>query len=60
VTGIVGDSNALAVIAMGGKTAIVGAGDALGELRVLRVDPVRRLVTFQRAGKRFDVRMGGE
>ncbi|HEU5299791.1 MAG TPA: hypothetical protein VFW08_09880 [bacterium] len=60
VTGIVGNSHAVAIIVVGGRTEIVGAGDELGDLRVVRVDPNRRLVTFLRAGTRFDVRMGGE
>jgi len=60
ITGIVGNSHAVAIIVIGGRTAIVGAGDELGDLRVVRVDPVRRLVAFSRAGRRFDVRMGGE
>lgn len=60
ITGIVGNSHAVAIIVIGGRTAIVGAGDELGDLRVVRVDAVRRLVAFSRAGRRFDVRMGGE
>jgi hypothetical protein len=60
VTGIVGNSHAVAIIVIGGKTEIVGAGDELGDLRVVRVDPNRRMVTFLRAGTRFNVRMGGE
>lgn len=60
VTGIVGNSHAVAVVVVGGKTEIVGPGDELGDLRVVRVDPTRRMVTFLRAGRRFDVRMGGE
>ena len=60
VTGIVGDVNAVAIVIIGGKTEIVSEGDVLGDLRVLSIDPVRRVVTFSRAGKRFNVRMGGE
>ena len=60
VTGIVGDTGAVAIIVIDGKTQIVSSGETVGDLRVLRIDPVRRVVTFSRAGKRFDVRMGGE
>lgn len=60
VTGIVGDTGAVAIIVVDGKTQIVSTGETVGDLRVLRIDPVRRVVTFSRAGKRFDVRMGGE
>lgn len=60
VTGIVGDTGAVAIIVVDGKTQIVSSGETVGDLRVLRIDPVRRVVTFSRAGKRFDVRMGGE
>src|SRR3990170_4637642 len=60
VTGIVGNSHAVAIVVVGGRTEIVGTGDELGDLRVVRVDSTRRMVTFLRAGRRFDVRMGGE
>lgn len=60
VTGLVGNSGAVAVVVVDGKTVIVSSGDAVGDLRVLRIDVVRRAVTFSRAGRRFDVRMGGE
>lgn len=60
VTGIVSDTGAVAIIVVDGKTQIVSIGETVGDLRVLRIDPVRRVVTFSRAGKRFDVRMGGE
>lgn len=60
VTGLVGNSGAVAIVVVDGKTVIVSSGDAVGDLRVLRIDVVRRAVTFSRAGRRFDVRMGGE
>lgn len=60
VTGIVGNSDSVAIIAASGRTFIVSVGEQIGELQVLRIDTRRRLVTFARAGKRFDVRMGGE
>lgn len=64
VRGLVADGavtgGAVAVVVIGGKSEVVAAGDEIGDLRVVRVDPVRRLVTFLRAGRRFDVRMGGE
>lgn len=60
VTGIVGNSHAVAIVVVGGRTAVVGPGDEIGDLRVVRVDPVRRMVVFLQAGRRLDVRMGGE
>lgn len=60
VAGIVGNSQAVAIVVVGGRTEIVAAGDMVGELRVVRIDPGRRLVTFARGGQRFHVRMGGE
>jgi len=65
VSGLLADGGAVsggavAIVIIGGKSEVVAAGDEIGDLRVVRVDPVRRLVTFTRAGRRFDVRMGGE
>lgn len=60
VTGIVGDGKAVAIVAIGGKTEIVAAGETIGDLRVIKIDSLRRVVTFSRAGKLFDVRMGGD
>jgi len=65
IRGLVADGGAVAggavaIVVIGGKSEVVAAGDEIGDLRVVRVDPVRRLVTFLRAGRRFDVRMGGE
>ncbi len=60
VTGIVGDTKSVAVINLGGRTEIVMVGETIGDLRVLRIDSTRRVVTFLRAGRRFDVAMGGE
>ncbi|MGH2348628.1 MAG: hypothetical protein ACRDFT_04075 [bacterium] len=59
VLGIVADTKAVAIIRVGGRTEIVGEGELIGDLRVVRIDPVRRIVTFSRAGTRFDVPMGG-
>lgn len=60
VTGIVGNSKAVAVIVISGRSEIVAPGDQIGDLRVLRIDSTRRTVTFLQAGRRFDVAMGGE
>jgi len=60
VTGIVGNSKAVAVIVIGGRSEIVAPGDQIGDLRVLRIDSTRRTVTFLQAGRRFDVALGGE
>ncbi|HET6781130.1 MAG TPA: hypothetical protein VFH67_03440 [bacterium] len=60
VTGIVGNSHAVAVLNIGGRTEIVAEGETIGDLKVLNIDSARRLVQFMRAGKRFEVRMGGE
>lgn len=60
VTGIVGNSRAVAVIVVGGRTEIIAPGDQIGDLRVLRIDSTRRTVTFLQAGRRFDVAMGGD
>lgn len=60
VTGIVGDTKAVAVVAIGGRTEIVMVGETIGTMRVLRIDSTRRLVTFLEGGRRFDVPMGGE
>ncbi len=60
VTGLVSDTGAVVVIVAGGRTEILSEGEAIGDLRVLKIDADRRLVTFSRAGTRFDVRMGGE
>jgi len=60
VTGIVGNSKAVAVVVIGGRTEIVTPGDQIGDLRVLRIDSTRRTVTFLQAGRRFDVALGGE
>jgi hypothetical protein len=60
VLGIVADTKAVAIIRVGSRTEIVGEGEVIGDLRVVKIDPVRRSVTFSRAGTRFDVQMGGE
>lgn len=60
VTGIVGDTRAVAVVVVSGQTLILSAGEGVGDLKVLHIDLVRRAVTFSRAGKRFEVRMGGD
>jgi len=60
ITGIVGDTKAVAIVKMGNRTEIVMVGETIGDLRVLRIDSTRRIVTFLRAGRRFDVAMGGE
>lgn len=60
ITGIVGNSHAVAILNFGGRTEIVAEGETIGDLKVLNIDSVRRVVQFLRAGKRFEVRMGGE
>ena len=60
VTGILGNTSAVAIINIGGRTEIVAEGESVGDLKVLDIDAVRRTVTFLRAGKRFEVAMGGE
>jgi hypothetical protein len=60
VTGIVGDSRAVAIVNVGGRTEILTVGEQIGDMRVLRIDSTRRVVTFLQAGRRFDVAMGGE
>lgn len=60
VTGIVGNSHAVAVLNIGGRTEIVAEGETIGDLKVLNIDSARRVVQFLRAGKRFEARMGGE
>jgi len=60
VTGIIGDTSSVAVIVIDGRTQVVGEGDSIGSLRVVKIDASRRLVRFSRGGTQFDVRMGGE
>lgn len=60
ITGIVGNSHAVAILNIGGRTEIVAEGETIGDLKVLNIDSARRVVQFLRAGKRFEVRMGGE
>jgi hypothetical protein len=60
ITGIVGDSRAVAIVNVGGRTEILTVGEQIGDMRVVRIDPTRRVVTFLQAGRRFDVPMGGE
>lgn len=60
VTGIIGDGEAVAVVVIDGRSQILSAGDAVGGLRVVSIDAARRVVRFSRAGKQFDVHMGGE
>ncbi len=60
ITGIVGDSRSVAIVNIGGRTEILTVGEQIGDMRVVRIDPTRRVVTFLQAGRRFDVPMGGE
>jgi hypothetical protein len=60
ITGIVGDSRSVAIVNVGGRTEILAVGEQIGDMRVVRIDPARRVVTFLQAGRRFDVSMGGE
>lgn len=58
--GIIGDTRAVVIINLGGRTEILTVGEQIGDMRVLRIDSTRRVVTFLQAGRRFDVPMGGE
>ncbi len=60
ITGIVGDSRSVVIVNVGGRTEILTVGEQIGDMRVLRIDSTRRVVTFLQAGRRFDVAMGGE
>ncbi len=60
ITGIVGDSRSVVIVNVGGRTEILTVGEQIGDMRVVRIDPTRRVVTFLQAGRRFDVAMGGE
>ncbi len=60
ITGIVGDSRSVVIVNVGGRTEILTVGEQIGDMRVLRIDSARRVVTFLQAGRRFDVPMGGE
>lgn len=59
VSGIVSDSTAVVIVSVGGRTEILFEGESAGDLRVVKIDANRRTVTFERAGQRFDVTMGG-
>jgi hypothetical protein len=59
VSGIVSDSSKVVVVNVGGRTEILFEGESAGDLRVVKIDANRRTVTFERAGQRFDVTMGG-
>jgi len=60
ITGIVGDSRSVVIVNVGGRTEILTVGEQIGDMRVVRIDSARRVVTFLQAGRRFDVAMGGE
>ncbi len=60
ITGIVGDSRSVVIVNVGGRTEILTVGEQIGDMRVVRIDSTRRVVTFLQAGRRFDVAMGGE
>jgi hypothetical protein len=47
------------IVSIGGRTEILFPGESAGDLRVVKIDANRRTVTFERAGKQFDVTMGG-
>lgn len=59
LTGIVGDARKVVIVSVGGTTEILFEGESVGDLRVIRIDPARGTVTFERAGRRFDVSLGG-
>jgi hypothetical protein len=60
ITGIVGDSRSVVIVNVGGRTEILTVGEQIGDMRVVRIDSTRRVVTFLQAGRRFDVAMRGE
>jgi len=59
VSGIVSDEAKVVIVNIGGRTEILFEGESAGDLRVVKIDANRRTVTFERAGQRFDVTMGG-
>ena len=59
VSGIVSDTSKVVIVSIGGRTEILFEGESAGDLRVVKIDANRRTVTFERAGQRFDVTMGG-
>lgn len=59
LTGIVGDAKKVVIVSVGGTTEILFEGESVGDLRVIKIDPARGIVTFERAGQRFDVSLGG-
>ncbi len=59
VSGIVSDTSAVVIVTIGGRTEILFEGESAGDVRVVKIDASRRIVTFERAGQRFDVMMGG-
>lgn len=59
VLGIISDAKSLVIVSISGKTEILFEGEAAGDLRVIKIDAVRGVVTFERAGKRFDLKIGG-
>ncbi|HEY6101804.1 MAG TPA: hypothetical protein VI007_01110 [bacterium] len=59
VSGIVSDQAKVVIVSIGGRTEILFEGESAGDLRVVKIDANRRTVTFERAGQRFDVTMGG-
>ena len=59
VSGIVSDMSKVVIVDVGGRTEILFEGESAGDLRVVKIDANRRTVTFERAGQRFDVTMGG-
>ncbi len=60
VIGIVGDTASVSIVVINGRSEILSEGDAVGNLRVVKIDAEHRLVRFSRDGTQFDVRMGGE
>lgn len=59
LVGIVGDTRKVVIVAVEGTTEILFEGESAGDLRVVKIDTARGIVTFERAGRRFDVSMGG-
>src|SRR3990170_3064899 len=48
VLGIISDAKSLVIVSISGKTEILFEGEAAGDLRVIKIDAVRGVVTFER------------
>ncbi|HEY3248951.1 MAG TPA: hypothetical protein VGK88_11745 [bacterium] len=60
VLGIIAGARSVVIVKIDNHTEILAEGEQVGDLKVVKIDPVRRAVTFIRAGKRFVITLGGE